>query len=83
MLSSLSCLPGLRPAERGEFTKRAYLAGRINLLQAEGLRDLIEAETEVQRRAAWGAFSVSQPPMLTIILFIFFHACRFSSLAKE
>lgn len=60
VLSAFSRLPGLRPAERGEFTKRAYLAGRINLLQAEGLRDLIDAETEAQRKVAWGSFSVSR-----------------------
>lgn len=60
VLAVLARLPGLRPAERGEFTKRAYLSGRINLLQAEGLRDLIDAETETQRKVAWGNFSVSQ-----------------------
>lgn len=58
ILSALSRIPGLRPAERGEFTKRAYLAGRINLLEAEGLRDLIDAETETQRKLAWGNFGV-------------------------
>ncbi|KAF8592688.1 tRNA modification GTPase TrmE [Ramaria rubella] len=59
VLSALSRMPGLRPAERGEFTKRAYLAGRISLLEAEGLRDLIDAETEIQRRVAWGSFGGS------------------------
>jgi tRNA modification GTPase len=44
--------PGLRPAEPGEFTRRAFENGRIDLAQAEGLSDLLRAETESQRRAA-------------------------------
>ncbi|WP_439816648.1 tRNA uridine-5-carboxymethylaminomethyl(34) synthesis GTPase MnmE [Zavarzinia sp. CC-PAN008] len=43
---------GLRPAERGEFTRRAVLAGRMDLVEAEGLADLVEAETLAQRRQA-------------------------------
>lgn len=43
---------GPRVAEPGEFTRRAFENGRIDLTQAEGLADLIEAETESQRRAA-------------------------------
>jgi tRNA modification GTPase len=42
----------LRPAEPGEFTRRAFENGRIDLTEAEGLADLIEAETESQRKAA-------------------------------
>ena len=38
---------GLRPAEPGEFTRRAFENGRIDLTEAEGLADLIEAETEI------------------------------------
>ena len=45
-------LPGLRPAEPGEFTRRALMNGRLDLAQVEGLADLIEAETEAQRRQA-------------------------------
>jgi tRNA modification GTPase len=41
-----------RPAEPGEFTRRAFLAGRIDLTEAEGLADLLAAETESQRRQA-------------------------------
>ncbi|GJJ07254.1 hypothetical protein Clacol_001454 [Clathrus columnatus] len=48
----LSRLPGFRTAERGEFTRRAYLAGRLSLLQSEGIKDLINAETESQRKIA-------------------------------
>ncbi|WP_028967395.1 tRNA uridine-5-carboxymethylaminomethyl(34) synthesis GTPase MnmE [Sphingomonas phyllosphaerae] len=44
--------PGLRLAEPGEFTRRALLKGRLDLAQAEGLADLLEAETDMQRRAA-------------------------------
>lgn len=43
---------GLRPADPGEFTRRAFLAGRIDLTEAEGLADLLAAETESQRRQA-------------------------------
>lgn len=43
---------GLRPAEAGEFTRRAFLNGRIDLIEAEGLADLLKAETEAQRRQA-------------------------------
>jgi tRNA modification GTPase len=49
---SLTRMPGLRPAEPGEFTRRALMNGRLDLAQVEGLGDLIEAETEAQRRAA-------------------------------
>ncbi|NXB27196.1 GTPB3 GTPase, partial [Rhagologus leucostigma] len=45
-------LPGLRPAEPGEFTRRAFRHGKLDLTAAEGLRDLIGAETEAQRRQA-------------------------------
>lgn len=47
--------PGVRRAEPGEFTRRALLNGRIDLAEAEGLADLLEAQTERQRRAAIGA----------------------------
>lgn len=48
----LSELPGLRPADAGEFTRRAFMAGKLDLTEAEGLADLINAETEQQRRLA-------------------------------
>ncbi len=43
---------GLRPAEAGEFTRRAFLNGRMDLVEAEAVHDLIAAETEAQRRQA-------------------------------
>ncbi len=52
MLDALTSLDGLRLAEPGEFTRRALENGRIDLTEAEGLADLLEAETESQRRAA-------------------------------
>jgi tRNA modification GTPase len=52
MVASLSEIKGLRLAEPGEFTRRAFENGRIDLTEAEGLADLLEAETESQRRAA-------------------------------
>lgn len=49
---ALAALPGLRRAEAGEFTRRAFLNGRMDLAEAEGLGDLLSAETEMQRQAA-------------------------------
>jgi tRNA modification GTPase len=43
---------GLRPADPGEFTRRAFLNGRMDLVEAEAVNDLIAAETEAQRRQA-------------------------------
>ncbi|MGE6742453.1 tRNA uridine-5-carboxymethylaminomethyl(34) synthesis GTPase MnmE [Allorhizobium pseudoryzae] len=43
---------GLRPAEAGEFTQRAFNNGKLDLVEVEGLGDLISAETEMQRRLA-------------------------------
>lgn len=51
-LDLLSGLPGLRLAEPGEFTRRAFEHGKLDLTAAEGLADLIDAETEAQRRQA-------------------------------
>jgi tRNA modification GTPase len=50
--AALDKLPGLRRAEAGEFTRRAFANGRIDLAEAEGLADLLSAETELQRRGA-------------------------------
>lgn len=59
--SALAAIAGLRKAEAGEFTRRAFANGRIDLNEAEGLADLLAAETEWQRRSAammaGGAFS--------------------------
>lgn len=59
--AALGKMQGLRRAEAGEFTRRAFAHGRIDLNEAEGLADLLSAETEWQRRAAaamaGGAFS--------------------------
>ena len=52
LLKEISKIKGLRPAEAGEFTKQAYLSGKLNLVQVEGLNDLIAAETERQRQQA-------------------------------
>jgi tRNA modification GTPase len=52
LIDAMASLPGMRLAEPGEFTRRALANGRIDLTEAEGLADLIEAETESQRRAA-------------------------------
>lgn len=52
VLRALSGFDGLRLAEPGEFTRRALENGQLDLTQVEGLSDLIEAETEAQRRQA-------------------------------
>lgn len=61
VLRELGIMSGLRMATPGEFTRRAFLNGRIDLAEAEGLADLLAAETETQRRQALaqagGAFS--------------------------
>lgn len=55
--TALGVMPGLRRAEPGEFTRRAFLNGRIDLAEAEGLADLLAAETESQRVQALGMAS--------------------------
>lgn len=50
LLTCLSSITGCRPAQRGEFTKRAFYAGKLDLTEVEGLADLIHAETEYQRK---------------------------------
>ena len=51
-LEALARLPGLRPAEAGEFTRRAFDNGKLDLSAVEGLADLIDADTAAQRRQA-------------------------------
>lgn len=53
ILGVLGGFAGLRSAEAGEFTRRAFLNGKIDLTGAEALADLVAAETEAQRRLAW------------------------------
>ena len=53
LLAALGKLPGLRPAEAGEFTRRAFENGRMDLTAVEGLADLVAAETDAQRRQAF------------------------------
>jgi tRNA modification GTPase len=52
MTDALAAQPGLRPAEAGEFTRRAFDAGKLDLTEVEGLADLIDAETRAQARQA-------------------------------
>lgn len=62
LFNFLNAIPGVRPAEAGAFARRAFANGKLDLSQAEGLADLIAAETEGQRRialrAAGGAASI-------------------------
>ncbi|MGF1620787.1 MAG: tRNA uridine-5-carboxymethylaminomethyl(34) synthesis GTPase MnmE [Rhodomicrobiaceae bacterium] len=52
VFTALAAFEGLRPAEPGEFARRAFANGKLDLTEAEGLADLIDAETEAQRRQA-------------------------------
>jgi tRNA modification GTPase len=55
---------GLRPADPGEFSKRAFFAGRMDLLEAEAIADLVDAETEAQRKQALRQYFGAQSAML-------------------
>ncbi len=57
VLRVLSDMPQLRMAEPGEFTRRALTSGQLDLAQVEGLADLIDAETEAQRKQAFRVLS--------------------------
>ncbi|MDR2777564.1 MAG: tRNA uridine-5-carboxymethylaminomethyl(34) synthesis GTPase MnmE, partial [Rickettsiales bacterium] len=50
--SLLGAIDGVRLAERGEFSRRAFLNGKLDLLQTEAIADLIDSETELQHRKA-------------------------------
>ena len=52
ILESLGEFPGLRQAEAGEFARRAFENGKMDLVEAEGLAELVQAETAAQRRLA-------------------------------
>jgi len=52
LIAACLAVPGVRPAEAGEFTRRAFHAGKLDLTQVEALADLLDAETEGQRRQA-------------------------------
>ncbi|KAJ1528095.1 hypothetical protein ONE63_008011 [Megalurothrips usitatus] len=52
LLEALGKMPGVYPADPGEFSKRAFFNGSMDLTEAEGLSDLIHAETEMQRKQA-------------------------------
>lgn len=54
LMMALGEIPECRPAERGEFSRRAVINGKMDLTEAEGLLDLINAETERQRAQALG-----------------------------
>ncbi len=53
VLAALARIEGLRPAEAGEFTRRAFENGKLDLTAVEGLADLVMAETQGQRRQAF------------------------------
>lgn len=57
VMELLSAQPGMRPAEPGEFTRRGFLNGKMDLVEAEGLGDLLQARTTGQRRQAFRQMS--------------------------
>ena len=61
VLTALGCILVCRLASPGEFTHRAYDGGRLDLTQVEGLRDLVDADTESQQRAALRVTGVGAP----------------------
>ena len=52
VIKSLSSIDGFRMAEAGEFSRRAFYNGKMDLTEADGLADLIDAETELQQKVA-------------------------------
>jgi tRNA modification GTPase len=56
VLGAVVALEGVRPAEPGEFTRRAFENGKLDLAAIEGLGDLLHAETEAQRRQAYALY---------------------------
>ncbi len=52
IMDTLGALPHLRPAEPGEFSRRAFLNGKLDLTEAEAIADLVDAETRAQQRQA-------------------------------
>ena len=52
LLRALEKIPGCHHAEPGDFTRRAFFNGKLDLTEVEGLGDLIHAETEAQRKQA-------------------------------
>jgi len=57
MFRMLGDIPGFRMAEPGEFTRRAWENGKMDLLQVEGIADIVDAETEAQLRLAMRSFA--------------------------
>ncbi len=57
VMNALSQIPNCRPAERGEYSRRAVINGKMDLTEAEGLLDLVHAETEEQRKQALAQLS--------------------------
>lgn len=64
LLREITRTPGVRMAEAGEFTRRAFDAGKISLTEVEGLADLLESETEAQRKLAQKIFDGSAGRLL-------------------
>ncbi|KAF9042592.1 hypothetical protein BDZ89DRAFT_1128504 [Hymenopellis radicata] len=52
VLGALAAIDACRPAEPGEFTRRAFMGGRLDLTEVDGLKDLIDADTDIQRKVA-------------------------------
>ena len=59
VLDALHVVPGLRHAEAGDFVRRAFLNGKLDLTEVEGLDDLLNAETDIQRKLALSQMSGS------------------------
>ena len=64
VLDALCSIQGVRLAEPGEFTRRAFELGKVDLTEAEGLADLLSSETEAQRKQVHTSHHVGGPGTL-------------------
>lgn len=69
VLTALGSIPKLRMAEPGEFTRRAFFNGKLDLTEVEGLADLLQAETEVQRKQVIHLFNYDATFLCNGIIF--------------
>ncbi len=66
VLDALCSIQGVRLAEPGEFTRRAFELGKVDLTEAEGLADLLSSETEAQRKQVHICHHVSAPCAISV-----------------
>ena len=75
VLDALCSIKGVRLAEPGEFTRRAFELGKVDLTEAEGLADLLSAETEAQRKQVLTAQIFYTCVLYIMVLYICSYTC--------